>query len=71
MEQELRNELREVLSVFWNEVRDDFRSCDRNQRVGHIFTSMVRLDNYLNGTNYSPQAYVSFSDGYEQVAEEE
>ena len=46
-----------LIEYCWRDELEDYRSCEaenENARSGHIFESLVALDNALRSTNLSP-----------------
>jgi hypothetical protein len=55
--------IRKVIDFNWAVELDDYHNnCgdgpEDNQRAGHIFETLVDLDNYLTGTNCAPVSYI-------------
>jgi hypothetical protein len=59
---ELAENLRKLVRYNWREELDDYRKCGDgpydNQRAGHIFETLVWLDNWLDGSNVKPKDYL-------------
>ena len=63
MDQKVQNAMKAVVEYNWSDERLDFekqfRMGDMDESgEGHIFSSLVDLDNALNGTNHKPVDYI-------------
>lgn len=54
---ELRQDIRKVIDYNWSSELEDFIEHEGDGRH-HIFTALVRLDNWIRGTGFSPESYV-------------
>lgn len=60
---DLRTAVEKVVQYNWeDELNDYIDNCSNelggNQRRGHIFETLVGLDNWLRGVRYTPESYV-------------
>jgi hypothetical protein len=60
--EQLKAVLRKLVDYDWAVEMDDYQNnCEGpegNQRQGHIFETLVDLDNFIRGTSYTPISYV-------------
>ena len=58
MTQEQLDALGAVLEYCWSDERDDYAD-NPECREGHIFRSLVELENMLQGTEFTPEYYLT------------
>jgi hypothetical protein len=55
---DLANAIRAVVDYNWKDELRDYEGDKNDSREVHIFNHLVALDNWINGTPYTPESYL-------------